>query len=667
MRLVLSLIVVVLPAFSQTISSGSTFEDGNRHFSAPPVARSHVGLTAGADEFGVILVGGIFSDGSVSAEAWRLAGEAWSPAGPDSPSPVVGAGYAFSINSGGVVQFGGQDGDTLTNQTYQLRDEAWTLENGNGPLPSPRRDVMMLGDSNSGLLYMFGGRDANGFLGDTWLYDGNSWSELTGLATSPPARAEAAMAWDDTNSRLILFGGIGDAGVLGDAWAFSNNEWTQIQTAFPAPRYGHGMTTLGGSIFLFGGQNDAGLIHDFHRFDGTVWAELTPAEMPPQRRHFGFAPDLSPNMLVLYGGETDAGTLSDTWVYTLDTEEWRELVLSPVHVIDMSEDADGVLHYGAFVIESGATVRFQRTANNDPITILTVGGVRIDGTLEVSGSDGVVGSAAGGEAAPGTGGYQGGRAAGASPATGGDGPGGGAPGSAQFPTGGQAGHSTPGSGVGAGRSYGTFLATAASGGSGGGGGFGTVEAPGGGGGGGGGAITIIASSTISLSGEILAQGGLGATNGGNGSGGMVRLVAGQIAGDGLIDTHRDGTQPGWVRLEAETSTFSGVSLPAATVARPTPPPVVGDEVQIRVLSINDQAATASTGNTDAVDISFTGSTTTILLSATGVPDGERIQLRIVLENGQVLNVQSDPLAGGQATATASVPVGSGTITPYVEY
>ena len=94
---------------------------------------------------------------------------------------------------------------------------------------------------------------------------------------------------------------------------------------------------------------------------------------------------------------------------------------------------------------------------------------------------------------------------------------------------------------------------------------------------------------------------------------------------------------------------------------------MGDEVQIRVLSINDQAATASTGNTDAVDISFTGSTTTILLSATAVPDGERIQLRIVLENGQVLNVQSDPLAGSQATATASVPVGSGTITPYVEY
>ncbi|MDZ4281206.1 MAG: hypothetical protein U1C04_10590 [Hydrogenophaga sp.] len=253
-----------------------------------------------------------------------------------------------------------------------------------------------------------------------------------------------------------------------------------------------------------------------------------------------------------------------------------------------------------------------------------------------------------------------------------------------------------------GRSYGNALLQPLIGGSGGGGGKGGGNFGGSGGGGGGGALLIAASGTLQLTGLIYADGGGGGLAGGvntgghgaGGSGGGVRLMASFLAGGGTVRTiggclnsagiagvgspYKNvyynattydnvygahlyacgdyGASEGRVRLEAETTTYTGKTYPAYTTS--TPGPVFLSNVpSLRIASVAGSAVPAiPTGNADVVLPADVANPVTVNFETTNVPTGNTIVLKVVPASGNPIEVQSPAIAGTTSAGTTSVQV-----------
>lgn len=284
--------------------------------------------------------------------------------------------------------------------------------------------------------------------------------------------------------------------------------------------------------------------------------------------------------------------------------------------------ADGVFNFTELNIPPGVTVTFTPNALNTPVTILVSGDAIIDGVIDINGFSAApsVGAGNGGVADDGLpgrggpGGFAGGHGgaadvsttnAGARVAQSGFGPGGGIASTTDlnnaFCYGSGGSHATRGeiSDSCSPNLYATAYGnadllplTGESGESGGSGGHGSSNGVGSGGGGGGGALLIAASGTLTINGQITADGGYGGdlgheqqqdfgTVGAGGAGGGIRLVAGTIdgsgvisavggAGGGFVNTTPDNADggDGRIRLEAEELLFTQRTNPPFSTAEP---------------------------------------------------------------------------------------------------
>jgi hypothetical protein len=213
---------------------------------------------------------------------------------------------------------------------------------------------------------------------------------------------------------------------------------------------------------------------------------------------------------------------------------------------------------------------------------------------------------------------------------------------------------------------------------------------GGPGGGGGGALLLAASHRVTLSTQtsILANGGDGGRNtgttcglfGGGGGGGNIRIVAQEFTGTGTINVS-GGSRPsnvppaavgGQIRIEAVSNTFSGtitgasggsfLSFPTASV--PSSQPV------LRILSLGGTEIPANPAASPSVpDITFPApieAPVTLTVSASNVPLGTTVNIRVVPATGQPTTATTTGLSGtvGNSTATATVtlPPGAGIVT-----
>src|SRR5687768_14160953 len=100
----------------------------------------------------------------------------------------------------------------------------WTQKQDIGP---PQRAYSgMTYDPENHKTLMFGGYDGSTFLDDTWDWDGSAWTQVADIG--PSQRALMAMAFDSENNKTVLFGGINsNYGVLNDTWEWNGNGWTQ--------------------------------------------------------------------------------------------------------------------------------------------------------------------------------------------------------------------------------------------------------------------------------------------------------------------------------------------------------------------------------------------------------------------------------------------------------
>ncbi|MFN0086210.1 MAG: hypothetical protein ACKVX9_12555 [Blastocatellia bacterium] len=361
--------------------------------------------------------------------------------------------------------------------------------------------------------------------------------------------------------------------------------------------------------------------------------------------------------------------------------------------------AGGVFNYTTVNIPSGVTITYARNTANTPVTILATGNVAINGTISVDGAN-AASNLIGGKGGPGA--FDGGRGAtGASNDTNGlngGGPGGG--GGGQYNNGFQGGGGGgggfggmgligfPGSGVQAGTggtAYGSQTLIPLIGGSGGGG---SAAGPspgnyGNSGGGGGGSILIASTGTISGSGSINARGGNSGNFsacyprcGGGGSGGGIRMVANTISGSPNLNVsggvsgfgNGDGGG-GYVRIEGYNLASFNPTISAINGIATTSTPISAVPSNLPSLSITSVAGIAVPANPsgsfnsppDITVPTAQANPVTVALAATNIPTGTLAQVKVTPESGAPTTVQSTPLAGTQAssTATASVTLPAG--------
>ena len=161
-------------------------------------------------------------------------------------------------------------------------------------------------------------------------------SSLAADSPSPTERYGAAMVYDESNKRLILFGGSNwDEDVFyDDTWAYnySSNTWVELNPAVrPPPRFNPGVAYIADqqAILVFGGYKPPEHhLSDTWLFDvkTDTWRELTPSNSPTPRSSVGMAYDAKNRRVILFGGSSNAEyPHSDTWAYDFESNSWTEM------------------------------------------------------------------------------------------------------------------------------------------------------------------------------------------------------------------------------------------------------------------------------------------------------------------------------------------------------
>lgn len=286
----------------------------------------------------------------------------------------------------------------------------------------------------------------------------------------------------------------------------------------------------------------------------------------------------------------------------------------------------GVFNYTTVNVPSGKFLVFNKNLRNTPVTILTQGAVTIAGTISVN-----AGNSFGLGSNGGPGGFDGGSSG--SP---GFGPGGG---TAASPNG---------------RWIGPVSLVPIIGGS---GGYGS-------GGGGGGAIVIASSASINFTGTINANGACvnNTCPSGRGSGGAIRLVANSITATGTlraIGGLSSDNNPGVIRIETLSGSFSGFATPAPIFSTTTNPIIVPNSAtpSLTITSIAGFAVPSNpAARSDLVDLMLPSQLTdpiSVVVRGHNIPVGTSVSLAV---GGSAATAATSTLTGTFDSSTTTLNV-----------
>jgi hypothetical protein len=171
----------------------------------------------------------------------------------------------------------------------------------------------------------------------------------------------------------------------------------------------------------------------------------------------------------------------------------------------------------------------------------------------------------------------------------------------------------------------------------------------------------------------LARGsGLGLAHDASGSGGGIRLVAPTISGNGLIAVRplegrticSGRPSEGAIRIEAFTHSFSGTRDGPVTYGTPYGLFLPSDRpTRLAVVRVGGQSvASTPTGGFVVPDVTVNSPSPLLFeIEARNVPPGTVVRVQITSENGPDQLIESTPLAGSlalaTATASATLPTG----------
>ena len=289
----------------QTVERGATDDfwafganEWQRMNTAPP-ARSEATMAApGASATGsppvtfALLFGGRDATGKALGDTWLYTGSTWQEVIGAGPAARWGHSLAYRPQSESFILFGGTNGETWFEDTWEFRNGSWAEVSVSGTRPRartgagfallPPRDVALTSE-----LVLFGGTDGVAFLDDAWIFDGASWRQLPTDAPSAVLSDHVSLVHDartqntlltrgDEVWRLDIGSGLGDGDV---------GEWTAVTIAAPGLARSAGVTAWDSErrrLLVYGG-----LLGEFPRgevlaasFYGGPCGELSPSDCP---------------------------------------------------------------------------------------------------------------------------------------------------------------------------------------------------------------------------------------------------------------------------------------------------------------------------------------------------------------------------------------------------
>ena len=208
-----------------------------------------------------------------------------------------------------------------------------------GAMPSPRWGAMTF-DSDRNVSVLYGGFIWGGspdFLNDTWEFDYPTltWTKITSADNSANLPGGEGLMWpgmvyDSSAQRIILVGGAGPT--LGnkrnETWEYDGTSWTQLNPDVWPPRLVSPSLAFDSKrnvTFLFGGQyqsNDYSYETWYYNYSSNTWTNITPVTSPPARYFGVMGYDSESDVMVLFGGVSDAGYFNDTWEWDYSSNTW---------------------------------------------------------------------------------------------------------------------------------------------------------------------------------------------------------------------------------------------------------------------------------------------------------------------------------------------------------
>ena len=186
----------------------------------------------------------------------------------------------------------------------------------NSPQPPARGESPLAYDSKRNVIVLFGGFDGSSFFNDTWeLNSSGYWNEITGTAM-PSKRYRSGMVFDSKRNVTVLFGGStsGLSGFLNDTWEYNGTAWTQIATATaPSPRqagFGMAFDNRRNITVLHGGLvSGSAISNETWEYNGTNWNLIATSTTAGKRWLPTMAFDSSRGVAIMFGGTPDGATL----------------------------------------------------------------------------------------------------------------------------------------------------------------------------------------------------------------------------------------------------------------------------------------------------------------------------------------------------------------------
>jgi len=195
-----------------------------------------------------------------------------------------------------------------------------------------------------GMSYALGTGDY--FNSGTQEREGTRWLQVSaadpGWDGNPPPQIGAGLAYDPLRAETILYGGIVpteglNVGRSDETWAWDGEAWTRLEPEDPEgdgnppglDNLSLAYSRANGALLLHGGLTAQGVVSETWLWNGSgwrLWEEKDPEGDggPGARDEYAMAFDPVSEQVLLYGGRNSQESLDDTWAWTGDS--WRRLV-----------------------------------------------------------------------------------------------------------------------------------------------------------------------------------------------------------------------------------------------------------------------------------------------------------------------------------------------------